>query len=139
MGALTAIGKWIQRLAAKEPPPPTRPRGPLNVLVVVDDEAFAQCLAVSIERNGQRVVRAIGREEALRIVDSFSPGMVLVDITMQYEDGEALAVELEGKCGNAVVFVAMGDGKAEGPLPAPFDFQIPKPDSVDTLKCVLGL
>src|SRR3712207_7170573 len=67
---------------------PTSNQAPLPLLLVDDDQAFRQRLAVTLERRGFSVLSAGGVAEARRMASQARPGYAVVD--MRLEDGHGL-------------------------------------------------
>jgi len=66
----------------------TSNQAPLPLLLVDDDQAFRQRLAVTLERRGFSVLSAGGVAEARRMASQARPGYAVVD--MRLEDGNGL-------------------------------------------------
>lgn len=58
-----------------------------RVLVVDDDRVIQQLLEVNLELEGYQVAKASNGEEALALVRSFKPDLVLLDVMMPKVDG----------------------------------------------------
>ncbi len=65
-----------------------------NILVVEDDPHLNQLMAVYLGRNGFQVMRAKDGEEALQLMESAMPDLVVCDIMMPRMDGFALTQDL---------------------------------------------
>ena len=63
----------------------------MNVLVVEDEPAIQDLIAVNLEHAGHRVVRARDAENALRVVKAGLPDLVLIDWMLPGMSGIALA------------------------------------------------
>ncbi|HLW16287.1 MAG TPA: response regulator, partial [Actinomycetota bacterium] len=61
--------------------------GLARVLVVDDDRVIQQLLEVNLELEGYEVKRAGNGDEALKLVRSFKPDIVLLDVMMPKLDG----------------------------------------------------
>src|ERR1700759_4445666 len=62
-----------------------------RVLVVDDEQLIAATLALILQRHGFRATAAYGGEEALGILDSFRPDILITDVAMPEVDGRQLA------------------------------------------------
>src|SRR5262252_6592908 len=58
------------------------PTQKLRVLVVNDDLAMGRLLAAQMVRRGFEVSKASSGDEALRVLRSFDPALVLLDLTL---------------------------------------------------------
>jgi two-component system, OmpR family, response regulator len=65
-----------------------------KVLVVEDDPNLRQLMAVFLRRNGFEVMRAQDGEEALSVMESAMPDLIICDIMMPRMDGFALTSDL---------------------------------------------
>jgi two-component system phosphate regulon response regulator PhoB len=63
----------------------------MNVLVVEDEPAIQDLIAVNLEHAGHRVVRALDGETALRVVKAELPDLLLIDWMLPGMSGIALA------------------------------------------------
>ena len=64
---------------------------PVNVLVVEDEPAIQELIAVNLEHAGHRVTRAKDAEAALRLVRSMLPDLLLIDWMLPGMSGASLA------------------------------------------------
>jgi two-component system phosphate regulon response regulator PhoB len=67
---------------------------PVNVLVVEDEPAIQELIAVNLEHAGHHVIRALDAEAALRIVRDALPDLMLIDWMLPGLSGVALAKQL---------------------------------------------
>lgn len=92
------------------PPRPTLPG--LRVLVVDDEPAVADSMAVLLEMDGHEVRVAHNGEDALKLVSPFRPHAVLLDVGLTAMDGFEVASRLrqipEGR--DTYVVAITGDG-----------------------------
>ena len=65
-----------------------------KILVVEDDPNLRQLMSVFLRRNGFEVMRAQDGEEALSMMESAMPDLIVCDIMMPRMDGFALARDL---------------------------------------------
>ena len=64
---------------------------PVNVLVVEDEPAIQELIAVNLEHAGHRVTRAKDAEAALGLVKSMLPDLLLIDWMLPGMSGASLA------------------------------------------------
>jgi two-component system phosphate regulon response regulator PhoB len=67
---------------------------PLNVLIVEDETAIQELIAVNLESAGHRVLRADNAEQALTIMRQTLPDLVLLDWMLPGQSGLAIARHL---------------------------------------------
>jgi DNA-binding response OmpR family regulator len=67
-----------------------------RVLVVDDDRVIQQLLEVNLELEGYEVKRAGNGDEALKLVRSFKPDIVLLDVMMPKLDGREVCRRIKG-------------------------------------------
>jgi two-component system KDP operon response regulator KdpE len=60
---------------------------PVNILVADDDEKIVQLLNVALSGDGWHILTAKDGAEALRMVDKYSPDLVILDMIMPGIDG----------------------------------------------------
>lgn len=80
----------------------------LRVLVVDDERLIAQTVAAILNANGFEAVEAFSGEEALRVVRSFHPDIVLSDVLMPRMSGVELGIRLRAECPQARVLLFSG-------------------------------
>ncbi len=66
----------------------------MRILVVEDDDDFAQVVAEHLVRLGHDVRHACNSPQALGQVDSFAPDLVLIDIRLPIFDGNNIAARV---------------------------------------------
>ncbi|MGZ4241433.1 MAG: response regulator transcription factor [Actinomycetota bacterium] len=67
-----------------------------KVLVVDDDRVIQQLLEVNLELEGYDVKRASNGDEALKLVRTFAPDVVLLDVMMPKLDGREVCRRIKG-------------------------------------------
>ena len=102
-----------------------------SVLVVEDDPSLRELLAIMLEAEGHEVDTAANGKEALERIDSRSPALILLDMSMPVMDGWQFCRELDRRTGPrpriVVVTAATDPAKradevhADGWLAKPFD------------------
>ncbi len=65
-----------------------------SVLVVDDEQAYSAATGKILERNGFIVFKVASAAEALELLDSISPDLMLLDVMMPEKDGIMLLREL---------------------------------------------
>ncbi len=111
--------------------PPAAP-DPVRVLVVDDEPAIVEFLAMGLRREGYAVRTAADGRAALPQVDAFYPDLVVIDVMMPRLDGFALTRELSGHPRRGLLILSARDEKsdriaglelgADDYLVKPFDF-----------------
>jgi two-component system, cell cycle response regulator len=91
------------RLGAGVKTPVERPL----ILVVDDDPALRELIAVQLENAGYETVRAADGEEALRLATEHEPDVVVLDVSMRGLDGYAVCRSLQERDASAppVIFL----------------------------------
>ncbi|MGE0321160.1 MAG: sigma-54-dependent transcriptional regulator [Polyangiaceae bacterium] len=89
-----------------------------RVLVVDDEENLRLVLRTLLKRNGYEVETAGDGEEALALVDSFGPDVVITDVRMPKLDGLDLLSTLKAKGHEATVIVMSAYGNMDLALEA---------------------
>jgi two-component system OmpR family response regulator len=102
----------------------------MHVLVVDDDAAIREILAIALEDEGHEVSTAADGAQALERVDERQPDLVLLDLNMPVLDGWQTHARLRTRTPHIpVVFMTAGNvarseaarHEADGFLPKPFD------------------
>ena len=102
----------------------------MHVLVVDDDPAIREILAIALEDEGHEVSTAADGAQALARVDERQPDLVLLDLNMPVLDGWQTQARLRTRTPRIpVVFMTAGTvakseadrHQADGFLPKPFD------------------
>ncbi|MFM0074919.1 response regulator [Paraburkholderia sediminicola] len=109
-------------------------------ILLVDDSADAtEALGTLLELNGHEVKRAQSGPDALRIVESFTPDVALIDISMPDMDGIALAqlLRLRAQCSLTKLVALTGYAGRLQSDERVFDGHLTKPLSLDDLAEVL--
>jgi len=84
-----------------------------KVLVVDDDQVIQQLLEVNLELEGYDVKRASNGDEALKLVRSFKPDVVLLDVMMPKLDGREVCRRIKGDPTTADVPVIFLSARAQ--------------------------
>lgn len=113
----------------------------VRVLVVDDVLDAAEALTCALQADGYTVQTAHDGATALRLIDTFLPHCVLLDIDMPAMDGHQLASRLRLRFGDAVVLIAVtGWGRADDRFSKAFelfDHYLRKPFETGLLHRVL--
>lgn len=86
-----------------------------RVLVAEDDTAIRTLLCDVLESEGYEVACVRDGEEALRIVDTFQPDLILSDVMMPNLDGVSMVARLRQR-GSAVPVILMSNYLRRSPL-----------------------
>jgi two-component system, NtrC family, response regulator AtoC len=89
-----------------------------RVLVVDDEENLRLVLRTLLKRQGYEVETAAGGEEALGLVDTFGPDVILTDVRMPRMGGLDLLSTLQAKGNEATVIVMSAYGSLDVALEA---------------------
>ncbi|MPW22497.1 response regulator [Paraburkholderia sp. CNPSo 3157] len=119
---------------------PTMP--PIRILLVDDNADATAALGTLLELEGHEVKRAQSGPDALAIVESFTPDIALIDISMPGMDGIELAqlLRLRAQCSQTKLVALTGYTSSARGLQADeriFDRHLIKPLSLDDLADVL--
>ncbi|HEV3468075.1 MAG TPA: response regulator [Pyrinomonadaceae bacterium] len=119
--------------------PPARPR----VLVAEDHDDTRQLLRVLLERRGFDVLEAADGEEAVRLVETAGPDILLLDSGLPVLDGLAVARRLRARESAPRLPIVFLSGRAEplarsAAFDAGCDDYLVKPDGLDSLASVLA-
>lgn len=109
----------------------------LRLLVVDDDLDSAESLAFCLQLEGRNVQYATCGADALKLAETFTPDVALIDIFMPQVDGHALAAELRRRFGNRIVVVAVTGALKRVELDA-FDAHLMKPINFSQLDALLS-
>jgi two-component system, chemotaxis family, CheB/CheR fusion protein len=80
--------------------PPDTPHRQINIkriLIADDNHAAVDTLARLLELDGHRIAKAYNGEQALSVVESFHPEIILLDIGMPKIDGYEVAQRIRAK------------------------------------------
>jgi PAS domain S-box-containing protein len=112
----------------------------IRVLVVDDDVDSRDFLAFALEASGAEIASAASATEALNILPTFNPMVLVSDIGMPDQDGYSLMRqirELPYEKGGAVPAIALtayaGDADKKAALAAGFQTHLPKPVAPDDI------
>jgi twitching motility two-component system response regulator PilG len=96
--------------APTEPPPYSGPRRPL-VLVVDDSPTVCKLVSITLSKRGYQIVSASDGIDALDVISSNKPDLILLDITMPRLDGYKLCKIIRGHDETREIPVIMLSGK----------------------------
>ncbi len=68
-----------------------------TILVVDDEKPIVEILQYNLEKEGYNVITAYDGEEALRIVESKHPSLIVLDIMLPLKDGFAVCREIRAR------------------------------------------
>ena len=110
-----------------------------TILVVDDEEPILGILAEVIEEMGHDVLRAMNGREALAVVQSTPPDLVLTDVMMPYLNGLDLCRAIKENTGTAhIVVLLMSAVPVERRREAGADGFIHKPFSLDEVESAVS-
>ncbi|TDN62166.1 response regulator [Paraburkholderia sp. BL10I2N1] len=114
----------------------------IRVLLVDDNADATAALGTLLELEGHEVKRAQSGPDALSIVESFTPDVALIDITMPGMDGIELAqlLRLRAQCSQTKLVALTGYTDAASRFQTDervFDCHLTKPLSLDDLADVM--
>ena len=107
---------------------------PLNILIVEDEPAIQELIAVNLEGAGHHALRAADSEQALASIRATLPDLVLLDWMLPGQSGLAVARQLRGDARTRAIPIIMLTAKSAEPdkilgLEAGADDYITKPFS----------
>ncbi len=104
-----------------------------KVLIIDDEEAIRQSLQMMFEYEGYDCLQAAGGVAGLKIIDSYQPDLIFLDIKMPQMDGLEVLKEIKAKEGAPPVVILSGHGTVKTAVEATklgaFDFIEKPPDS----------
>ena len=114
-----------------------------RVLVVDDNEAAADMLAMMVQMLGHDVRTASDGQQALQVGEEFQPDVVLMDLRMPRMNGYEAATRMRATSwGKAAALIALtGWGQEEAKQrteEAGFDHHLVKPANPDALQAILA-
>ena len=121
----------------------TRVMAPIRILLVDDNADAMEALGTLLELEGHEVRQAQSGPDALSKVESFTPDLALIDITMPGMDGAELAqlLRLRAQCSQTKLIALTGHVDAAGRPQTDervFDWHLTKPLSLDDLADALA-
>jgi two-component system response regulator RegA len=78
-----------------------------QLLIIEDDEAFSRTLGKSFERRGYEVRTAAGLDDALGVLESFSPGYAVVDLKLKGNTSGLACVQMLHQHDPAMLIVVL--------------------------------
>jgi len=132
---------WPGRVASD--PPAGIQVGPPTVLVVDDDPTFCGIMAEILKMNRARVFIANSAEEAIAILETTTPDLILTDVMMPEVDGLTFVRQIRAEGSSArvpVIVVSAGVSSREqaAALQAGADSFLPKPFSLKDLQAAVS-
>jgi two-component system nitrogen regulation response regulator NtrX len=104
-----------------------------KVLVIDDEEAIRQSLQMMFEYEGYDCLQAAGGAAGLKILDSYQPDLIFLDIKMPQMDGLEVLKEIRAREGAPPVVILSGHGTVKTAVEATklgaYDFIEKPPDS----------
>ena len=84
-----------------------------NILVVEDERAIQELIAINLEQAGQRAVRADSAEQALELIQDELPDLILLDWMLPGQSGIELARRLRGDARTKALPIIMLTARGE--------------------------
>jgi CheY-like chemotaxis protein len=110
-----------------------------TVLVVDDEESILGIVADLVEEMGHRALRAANGREALAVVQTTLPDLVLADVMMPYVDGLQLCEALKTDAATAhIVVVLMSAIPSARRQAGGADGFVSKPFSLDDIESAIA-
>jgi two-component system phosphate regulon response regulator PhoB len=85
---------------------------PLNILIVEDETAIQELIAVNLEGAGHHALRAVNAEQALALIRETLPDLVLLDWMLPGQSGLAIARHLRGNARTRAIPIIMLTAKS---------------------------
>ena len=84
----------------------------MKILIAEDDELMLRTLEFRLKKDGHSIMMARDGREALQLIDSFLPDLVITDIMMPYSSGMEIVGFLKQKYNNSIkVIILSGMGQ----------------------------
>lgn len=80
-----------------------------KILIVDDEQSIVDAVAYSFRREGYVVETANDGEEALRLVESFQPNLIILDVMMPKLSGYDVCRKLENRKGIGIILLTVKD------------------------------
>lgn len=114
--------------------------GPPCILIVDDDEGVREFLRILVSDSGYAVAVADGGREALEMLETLDPSLIVLDLMMAHMDGFSFVWELErrGRRGTTPIVVLTAAGPAR-PMVARMgaDAYLEKPFRIDAFMAIV--
>ena len=130
----------IRRGAAKQHPLPAAGASAhnltCNILVVDSDPVMGEALVRGLTLTGRTVRLARSKDEALKLAESSTPVVIVVDLSVPTFGGLGLALALRERCGERPIFEGITAQSQE--LYPPFDLLMQRPSDIAGWQAVVG-
>ena len=84
----------------------------MKILIAEDDELMLRTLEFRLKKDGHSIMMARDGREALQLIDTFLPDLVITDIMMPYSSGMEIVGFLKQKYNNSIkVIILSGMGQ----------------------------
>jgi len=104
---------------------------PQKILVIDDEEDIVYMLKSTLEKNGFEVITAADGEQALRLIKTDVPDLMITDLTMPVMSGWHFSMKVRGdprfKTTPIIILSALLDIAAESEKSEAAIFYVPKP------------
>lgn len=122
----------------REPGAPLAEVRPKRILVVEDEQPVRACLRMLLELDGYQVTEAANGAEALQLFAIGEFHLVITDLQMPVMDGHELAVELKRLAPSLPMLMVTASARAWPHSQNPVDGLLPKPFTINELRCSVG-
>ncbi len=105
-----------------------------SILVYDDEESILEVIKIILEDNGFDVFVSVNSENILTDIETYSPGLILIDIWMKGQNGDEIVKQLKSSAKNrsipVILISALNEGEklakaagADGFMKKPFDME----------------
>lgn len=84
-----------------------------NILLVEDDEAVRDMLTQMLTRSEHKVATAVDGEDAINVLKTFSPDIMVTDIIMPKKSGTELIEQVKSAHPDLEIIAISGGGRAD--------------------------
>lgn len=93
-----------------------REHGDVTILIVEDDRALREGLAMNFQLQGYRVVTAASGDDGMRMAFDARPDLIVLDVMLPGWSGLEILAEIRAKSGDVPVIILSARGKTEHKL-----------------------
>jgi DNA-binding response OmpR family regulator len=104
-----------------------------KILIVEDTEDILEMLSFIIQRQGHQVFTATCKTEALAVLRTTTPELILMDVMLKDEDGRLLCKDIKStNPGIKIILLSASPGKLKDYKKFMADDKLEKPFDIDT-------
>lgn len=105
------------------------------ILIIEDDEAISNMVSLSLHQQGFKTLIAADIQSALRIINTDSPDLIILDLGLPDGDGKGLIKQIRSELMTPIIVVSARNDEKEviASLDAGADDYVIKPFSIDEL------